>query len=118
MAQHIFIIEDDPNTVFLFETILKRAGFTTASVGDGDDAIRYLEQHTPDAVLLDLGLPGANGLVVTEFIRQTPRLAQCRIVIISAYTDLIRKARQYQADVYLTKPVSAKDLVETLHRVL
>lgn len=118
MTQEILIVEDDPNTSFLFNTILKRAGYHTKSAVNSDEAIQHIQSSNPDVILLDLGLPGMNGIELLKMIRKTPHLTHTKVVIISAYTDLIQKARESSADALITKPVGAKQLLDVVANIL
>lgn len=118
MAPLVLIVEDDPNSSYLFKAILKRGGYQSISAANGNEAISLLQEQTPDVILLDLGLPGTNGLEVLRFIRQAAHLARTKIIIVSAYLDLMYKVHESDADALITKPVGAMDLLQTIAEVL
>ncbi len=118
MTSQVLIVEDDYNTAQLFETILARAGIPSRMAADGNEAAALLKEFVPDLVLLDLGLPGMDGRQMIEFIQSDPRLKKTRIVIVSAYVDLIHEVRHYGADRYLTKPISPAALVLIVKELL
>ena len=118
MSALVLIVDDDSNTVLLFRTILKRIGVECISAHDGQDAITLMEHEPPDLVLLDLGLPGINGLDLITYIRQHPQLQNTKIIVVSAYVDLMHEARNLQADAYLSKPIITSHFIKTIETVL
>ncbi len=118
MTPLVLIVEDDHNTAQLFDTILARAGIATRMASDGNEAVALLEELHPDLVLLDLGLPGMDGRQMVAFIRNHPQLEKTRIVIVSAYVDLIHEVRHSGADRYLAKPISPTQLIQIVKELL
>ena len=118
VAPLVLIVDDDFHTAQLFEMIVVRAGFESLTALDAQEAITLLTERRPDLVLLDLGLPGMNGLELITYIRAQEALAHTRILIVSAYTDMITRAKRSNADDYLVKPISNTQLVAKINALL
>jgi len=118
VAPLVLIVDDDFHTAQLFKMIVDRAGFESLTALDAQEAITLLNERRPDLVLLDLGLPGMNGLELITYIRAQEALAHTRILIVSAYTDMITRAKRSSADDYLVKPISNTQLIAKINALL
>lgn len=117
----ILIVEDDKVIRTVLEMSLHGAGFRHfESVGRGDDALRLAAATKPDLVLLDLMLPGLDGLSVARRIREIGQLADTRIIMVTARTeeeDIVR-GLDAGADDYIPKPFSREVLLARVRAVL
>ena len=117
----ILIVEDDPIIRTVLEMSLHGAGFRHfESVGRGDDAARQAASSRPVLVLLDLMLPGLDGLSVARRLRENPDLADTRIIMVTAKTeehDIVR-GLEAGADDYIPKPFSREILLARVRAVL
>ena len=117
----IAVIEDDETIRTLLQMLLRNAGFTSVRTAErGDTGFELVRRHKPDLVLLDLMLPGLDGLSVCRRIRETPALAQTRILMLTAKsedTDIVR-GLELGADDYVTKPFSRSVLLARIQAVL
>ena len=117
----ILIIEDDATIRTLLEMALLGAGFKdVTSAARGDDGLSEVRRTKPDLVLLDLMLPGLDGLTIAKRIRETPELAATRIVMLTARTqneDIVR-GLECGADDYVTKPFDRLVLLARVRAVL
>lgn len=114
----VLIVDDDFHTAQLFKMIVERAGYDGLTALDAQEAITLLNEKRPALVLLDLGLPGMNGLELIKYIRAQEALSHTRILIVSAYTDMIARARRSSADDYLIKPISNTQLISKIKALL
>jgi two-component system, OmpR family, KDP operon response regulator KdpE len=105
----ILVVEDDPETRAALTRELMNRGYRIDEAGDGRTALRRWEQHRPDVVLLDLGLPDIDGL---EIIRRIRREATTPIVILSGRYEEREKVEALErgADDYVTKPFGVDEL--------
>ncbi|HEX7195366.1 MAG TPA: response regulator transcription factor [Candidatus Limnocylindria bacterium] len=113
----ILIVDDEPKIVRLVHDFLAAAGFGVSTAGSGDEALMRVRTEPPDLVILDLGLPGLDGLDVTRGIRRGGDLP---IIMLTARDDETDKliGLELGADDYVTKPFSPRELVARVRAVL
>jgi DNA-binding response OmpR family regulator len=113
----ILVVDDEPRIVQLVRDYLQHGGFTVLVASDGPTALRTARTGRPDLVVLDLGLPGLDGLDVARALR---RDGEVPIIMLTARTDESDKlvGLELGADDYLTKPFSPKELVARVRAVL
>jgi two-component system, OmpR family, alkaline phosphatase synthesis response regulator PhoP len=118
--QTILIVDDEPRIAALARDYLEHAGFAVVVASDGPGALTAVRQHHPDLLVLDLGLPGLDGLDVTRRLRTDAETADLPIVMLTARDDEIDKllGLELGADDYLTKPFSPRELVARVRAVL
>jgi len=113
----VLVVDDEAPLVRLVAAYLDRAGFEVETVGDGRDAIARARAWDPAVIVLDLGLPGADGVEVCRAVRT---FSDCYIVMLTARVDEIDKlvGLSVGADDYLTKPFSPRELVARVRAML
>jgi two-component system, OmpR family, alkaline phosphatase synthesis response regulator PhoP len=113
----ILIVDDEPKIVRLVADYLGDAGFDVVTAGSGDEALMRVRTDRPDLVVLDLGLPGLDGLDVTRTIRRNGGLP---IIVLTARADETDRVigLELGADDYVTKPFSPRELVARVRAVL
>src|SRR5262245_52672656 len=115
--QRILIVEDDMEIARTLRDFLDVAGFETSVVGDGSSALAAVRGDKPDLVVLDLGLPGIDGLDVARELRRTTTIPIVMLTARGEETDRI-VGLELGADDYLVKPFSPKELVARVRAVL
>ncbi len=112
----VLIVEDHTEVAHMLSMILQKERFATHISRDANRAMRFIQGTTPDAVLLDLMLPGMNGLEVCRYIRRDSSLDKTAIIFVSANRNpgTERAAYDAGADAFITKPVQTAELNETL----
>jgi two-component system alkaline phosphatase synthesis response regulator PhoP len=117
LMKTILVVDDEPQIVQLVRDYLEHGGFKVLTAGDGSAALRTASSQRPDLVILDLGLPGMDGLDVTRSLR---RNGEVPIIMLTARTDESDKlvGLELGADDYVTKPFSPKELVARVRSVL
>jgi two-component system, OmpR family, alkaline phosphatase synthesis response regulator PhoP len=117
-GQDILIVEDDEAIVAGLALNLKLAGHSTTTARDGEEAIRCVEAHDFDLVLLDINLPLRNGLEVLQTMRTSDNLVP--VIVLSARDGEFDKvaALRLGADDYLTKPFALAELLARIEAVL
>lgn len=120
MKATILVVEDEPGIVFTVRFVLESAGYSVLDADNGDDALALVEQNDPDAVLLDIRIPGTDGWGVLEHLRETGRLENTPVVMLSAHAtpSTAERALDEGASAYITKPFDAEELRSTLDRVV
>ncbi len=110
---HILIVEDDEDIQQLVSYNLLKAGFNVTCADDGNESLERMENENPDLVILDIMLPGINGLDVCRAIRQNKEKWETPIIMLTAKGEEedIVKGLEYGADDYMTKPFSPKVLI-------
>ena len=113
----ILIVDDEPKIVRLVADYLGAAGFDVVTALNGDEALMRVRTDAPDLVVLDLGLPGLDGLDVTRTIRRNGELPIIMLTARDDETDRII-GLELGADDYVTKPFSPRELVARVRAVL
>ncbi|MCU0308147.1 MAG: response regulator transcription factor [Thermoleophilia bacterium] len=110
MAQRVLVVDDEKSIRTIVEYALRDAGFEVVSAARGDEALEVLDREGADLVLLDLMLPGIDGLEVCRRIRATRNVP---IIMLSARGEEVDKVLGLElgADDYVTKPFSPRELV-------
>lgn len=115
------VVEDDAFQAEIFAKAVEAAGFDPVETRhDGQEALAYLQQHTPMLVVLDLNLPGALGDDILAYIRGEPRLAETRVILATGNPHMADPL-QAESDLVLLKPVSfsqLRDLALRLRRAI
>lgn len=108
----VLIVEDHVEVAQLFSLMLQRQGFATQISRDVTRAIRLFEQKQPAAIILDLMLPGVDGLELCRYVRRDVELDSTPIIVVSANKtqDTMDEVLKAGADIYLTKPLNASEL--------
>ncbi|MEE9911916.1 MAG: response regulator [Deltaproteobacteria bacterium] len=116
----ILIVDDEKDIADLISYNLEREGFTTIKAFDGGQVLAVVKSQKPDLIVLDLMLPGMNGLDICKRIRANPEIAHVPIIMLTAKGDEMDKiiGLEIGADDYITKPFSVKELVARVRTVL
>ena len=113
----IMIVEDEPSIAEVVSLYLKRAGYQVTSFNEGKAALKRLEQQMPDLLILDLMLPGVDGLAITRWVRDRSDLPIIMLTARRAEGDRIA-GLEMGADDYVVKPFSPQELVSRVRAVL
>jgi two-component system alkaline phosphatase synthesis response regulator PhoP len=117
MNELILVVDDEKEIVKLARDYLERAGFRVLSAGDGNTALAAARSEQPNLVVLDLNLPGMDGLDVCRTLRKESEVA---IIMLTARVDETDRliGLELGADDYITKPFSPRELVARVRAVL
>lgn len=120
MKELILIIEDEKDIVKMLEYNLKKEGFKTESCYDGNKALDVVRKERPDLIILDLMLPGMNGLEVCKELKKESETAPIPIIMLTAKSQESDKVigLELGADDYVTKPFSPRELIARIKAVL
>lgn len=112
----ILIVDDDENTLEILRRWLNKEGYATTTAEDGQHCLDILEKEDFDIVLLDVMMPGVDGLQVCERMRENPRWRTTPVVLLTAKDDMETRTRGMALGVseYLTKPINKQELFARL----
>lgn len=118
--KHILIIEDEADLVELIAYNLKKEGFSVDSSSDGEAALGKIRKGNFDLLILDLMLPGIQGMELCRIVRNDPKTARLPIIMLTAKGEEIDRilGLEMGADDYMAKPFSPRELVARVKAVL
>ena len=107
------VVEDEKDIRDLLANYLKKEGYEVESCGDGDSALRRISKESFDLLLLDLMLPGIDGLEVCRVLRSDPKTAAIAVIMVTAKGDVTDRivGLEMGADDYIAKPFSPREVV-------
>jgi CheY-like chemotaxis protein len=120
IGKKILIIEDNPLNLELATDVLEANGFVVLTALAAEEGLRMAREALPDLVLMDLGLPGMDGLCATKALKADPATRHLTVLGLTAHamkgdTEIAFKAG---CDGYLTKPIDTRTFVETITRFM
>jgi two-component system, OmpR family, alkaline phosphatase synthesis response regulator PhoP len=120
MVQRILVVDDDKQIVRLVSSYLEEAGFVVLTAYDGEAAIHSIRRDHPDLIVLDLMLPGRDGLEITRWLRADPHVAGIPILMLTARVEDVDKilGLELGADDYLTKPFNPREVLARVRAIL
>jgi two-component system, OmpR family, alkaline phosphatase synthesis response regulator PhoP len=116
-VNHVLVVDDEPAIVEIVRDYLTEGGYRVSTARSGDEALAQIRSIRPDLIVLDLGLPGLDGLDVTRTVR---RSSSVPIIILTARSDETDRVvgLELGADDYLVKPFSPRELLARVRAVL
>ncbi|GLQ35596.1 response regulator [Amylibacter marinus] len=116
MSKSVAIIEDEPFIVEALTFLLERAGLTVRSFANGAGSIEFIQQVTPDLVILDIMLPNISGMEILENIRNNQGLKRLPVLMLTAKGQKRDRKAAIDAgvDLFMTKPFSNDELVASV----
>ena len=120
MKKHILVVDDEIGALTLIGIMLERGGFTVLKAKDADAALAVLNQNTPDMIILDVMMPGMDGIELCSEIRERNDTAHTPVLILSARGDAesVMRGMEAGANDYLPKPILHHDLVTKVRTML
>lgn len=116
----VLIADDEPSLRVLVNATIASGQYSVVEAVDGDQAWQLLAEHKPALALLDVQMPGRNGLELTRAIRAEPELAQMHVILLTSQAQEadIQAGLAAGADRYLTKPFSPLELLTLVEEML
>ncbi len=119
MLKKILLIEDVPDMQKVIAYRLKAGGYAVVTASDGLEGIKKAETEKPDLIVSDYALPKMTGSEIVRHLRGSEKTRHIPIVVLSAYVRRnMEKAVEVPADVYLSKPFDAGELMSTIEKLL
>jgi two-component system cell cycle response regulator DivK len=119
-AARILVVEDDPDNRRIVVKVLAIDGYTTLEAADGESAVALARREHPDAILMDLAMPGVDGWEAARRLKADPATADIPIVALTAFA--LRgdedRAREAGCDAYLSKPCRPQAIRDVVGRLL
>jgi two-component system, OmpR family, phosphate regulon response regulator PhoB len=116
----ILIVEDDPDISELLQFNLEKNGYATYRAENGEEALGLARKQPPDLILLDLLLPGLNGLEVCRRLKRDPALQHTPIIMVTAKGEEMDRivGLELGADDYIVKPFSIREIILRIQKIL
>jgi len=120
MSGKILVVEDEPDILEVVRYNLKQAGYEVVVAGDGEKALELAEQELPDLMVLDLILPGIDGLEVCRLLKQREKVQDIPILMLTARAEEVDRivGLELGADDYVVKPFSPRELLLRIKAIL
>lgn len=120
MSQLIAIVDDEPDILELVQVNVKKSGFKTKAFKDAENFLNFLQDDTPDLLVLDLMLPDINGIDLCKRLRENDQYNDFPIIMLTAKDSEFDKVLGLElgADDYITKPFSVRELIARIKAVL
>jgi len=108
----VLIVEDNPRNLKLVRDVLNHVGYRTLEAGTAEDGLELARTERPGLILMDVQLPGMDGLQALEQLRADPRIADIRVMAVTAFAMKRDRERCLEAgfDGYLEKPIDVREL--------
>ncbi|HBO97558.1 MAG TPA: hypothetical protein DE315_06085 [Candidatus Omnitrophica bacterium] len=113
----VLMAEDEPEVLDIMSRKVAAAGYTVITANDGEEAWEKIREESPDVIVLDLIMPGRNGLEVLRNIREKPTSGHWQpVIIVSAKRELedLQEGYALEADHYITKPCQIEDILRSI----
>ena len=116
----ILIVEDNEKNLKLVRDVLQVKGYTTIEAGTAEDGIVLARARNPDLILMDIQLPGMNGIEARKVLRADPSTARIPVIAVTASVMQQDRAMIMDAgfDAYVSKPISLKEFLDTVRTLL
>jgi len=120
VEQYVLVIEDSASVRRLIEVCLRVLGVDVKSASDGTEGLEAIRSDRPDAVVLDIGLPGLDGWEVLRQLRDDPSTADLKVLVLTAHAqpEMADRAAKGGADSFMTKPFRPLDLRVQVEKLL
>jgi CheY-like chemotaxis protein len=112
MSARILIVDDNPTNLKLASYVLEMEGYTIVTAEDAEEAQAMLKDIIPDLILMDIALPGMDGLTLTRLLKADARLKHVPVIALTAFAMVGDDQKAFAAgcDGYLTKPIDTRKL--------
>ncbi len=119
MVKRVLVVDDELNIVRMVSTRLMASGYEVLSAGSGSEALELARKHRPDAIVLDVMMPGLDGGAVAQKLRENAETAQIPVIFLTA---LVHEAEAKElcgdGQYYLAKPFKAMELLNLLNQLV
>ena len=116
--KRILIVEDDPDFLLGLSVRLRAAGYSILVAGHGAAAVNFAGSKPPDLILLDIGIPGGNGLIVLDLLKADPKTASIPVIVLTGRDPATVKEETLElgAVAFFQKPVDNDELLKAIRK--
>lgn len=119
----VLVVDDDPDAVDFFVTVLEDNGYQTVSARDGNEALDRIEERIPDLITLDVTMPEKSGVGVYRKLKETEEYKDIPVIIITGVSDDFKQFISTRRQVpppngYLSKPIESEDLLAVVQGLI
>lgn len=116
----ILVVDDEPNNQRILTYTLNKAGYESAAIADGENTLVWLASNTPDLAILDVSMPGMDGITLLTHIRSMPQYSRLPVIILTGSGDDDERLRAEGLGIqaFLTKQASSKTVLEAVANLL
>ena len=116
----VLVIEDNEMNMKLVRVLLQMGQYDILEAVDAESGIPLARAHKPDLILMDIHLPGMDGLSATRIIKKDPALKQIRVIALTSYAmeGDEKKAMEAGCDGYITKPIDTRTFLDTIRKFI
>jgi CheY-like chemotaxis protein len=120
VSARLLVVDDNPVNLKLVSDVLEMEGYTVVRAGDAEEAQETLKCATPDLILMDIALPGMDGLTLTRKLKDDKRLKHIPVIALTAFAMKgdEQKASEAGCDGYITKPIDTRKLPHLVAELL
>jgi CheY-like chemotaxis protein len=120
MSARILIVDDNPTNLKLASYVLEMEGYTIVTAEDAEEAQAMLKDIIPDLILMDIALPGMDGLTLTRTLKADARLKHVPVIALTAFAMKGDEQKAFEAgcDGYITKPIDTRKLPQLVVELL
>ena len=117
---NILVIEDNPSHLKLAHQVLSAAGFSVDDAKSAEQAFAAIKADKPQVILLDLELPGMNGLALVRKLKADPETADIQVVAVTSFQERFPRAEVMEAGcvAYIAKPIDTRSLPDQLGQLM
>ena len=120
MTRPILIVEDNEKNMKLVRDVLNAKGYVTLEAVTGEDGVRLAKEHVPALVLMDIQLPGMNGIEALGVLRENPATAHIPVIAVTA--SVMQQDRKLITeagfDAYIGKPINLKEFLQAVREMI
>lgn len=120
MSAQVLVVEDTPANMKLVCMLLGKAGYRVLQAGNAGDGIALAREHLPDLILMDIQLPGMDGLTATRLLKEAETTRHIKVVAVTAFAMKGDEEKMIAAgcDGYIAKPIQYKNFLAEVERIL
>lgn len=119
-ARLVLIVEDEPDALDICSTLLRHHGYRVLAASTGEEGVALAREHRPDAIVMDVMLPGADGWTTTTRLKASADTAEIPVIVLTVRAMEPDREKSFEAgaDSYVAKPVDPRHLLQEVQRFI